>query len=165
MQSEGQSLSDSLKTVQKYTNPLYQPPRPVTNVELEQLNKKVPVSGNHPEFMSEIQEKIEQSGATFLQLKRIDQLPKALDQAMKKELEKMDNRHLKPIWVQCDVEVDQDQLPALLQQVQSGERLVSVIGWDVRYENQGKLEKATLYLAVYMYEDEKVKSARPARSS
>lgn len=160
LQSEGKSLSESIKTVQTYTDPLYQPPLPITDIELEQLNKKIPVGDNHPEFMSEIQQKIEQSGATFLQLKRINQLPKALDQAVKKEVEKIDNHHLKPIWIQCDIELERTQLPALLQQLQSGERLVSVLGWDIRFENQGKSEKATLYLAVYMYEDERVKEAR-----
>lgn len=160
LQSEGKSLSASLKTYKEYTHPLYHLPLAVPHREQEELNQKIPVGDNNPEFMAEIQEKIEQNGASLVQLKRIDQLPKTIAADINQEKQEGDSdSHLVPIWLQCEVKVDKEELPSLLEQLQSGKRIVSVLGWDVRFENKGQAEKVMIYLAVYMYEDERVTQA------
>jgi hypothetical protein len=173
LQQEETALNTNLKRYQKYTSVTYSLPTGLTNYELNQLGKQVPVGENHPEFMVQLEQDVKSAGATPVNLELIDDLSEAV-QVQKngtevktahsygtgqfaKELGLVQSPNLKPIWIKLEVKATKSQFTNLLQKLYDNERLVSVVSWDYRYTDKTKPAAGTIYAGVYYYTG-KVKS-------
>jgi hypothetical protein len=173
LQQEDTALNTNLKRYQKYTSVTYSLPTGLTNYELNQLGKQVPVGENHPEFMVQLEQDVKSAGATPVNLELIDDLSEAVQVQkngaevktahsygtgqLAKELGLVQSPNLKPIWIKLEVKATKSQFTNLLQKLYDNERLVSVVSWDYRYTDETKPAAGTIYAGVYYYTG-KVKS-------
>jgi hypothetical protein len=187
LKQEGKNLAGNMKRYEKYTASTYQLPIEPSQAELTGLEKKIPIVQNRPEYVVQLEQAVKTSGATWVKMELLDDIaqvlaaktastnteeetttasatqpkengvipPDASDVA--KQLGIVPSEALKPIWVKLEVKATKSQFPNLLNQLQQGERLVTVVGWDYQWTDETKAEPGVVYLALYTYQDEQVK--------
>lgn len=182
LKQEGTSLVSNITRYEKYTSPTYQLPMEPTQAELAGLEKKIPIEQNRPDYVVQLEQAVNTSNVTWVKMELFDDLAQvfAIQTASKSSAERSDetkedqpnhpdpsdvtkqlgivpSQALKPIGVKLEVKGTKSQFSNLLYQLQQGERLATVVGWDYHWTDETKPETGVVYLALYSYQDEQVK--------
>jgi hypothetical protein len=172
LKQEGERLTRNLKRYEKYTASTYQLPIEPSQAELAGLEKKVPVMQNQPDYVVQLEQAVNTAGASWKKIELLDdisELFKSPAQAkdspaippdtdvVNEQLGIVSSEALRPIWIKLEVQATQNQFTNLLHQLQQGERLATVVGWNYQWTDDTKAEPGVVYLALYSYQDERVK--------
>ncbi|KPC75694.1 hypothetical protein ADL26_06305 [Thermoactinomyces vulgaris] len=172
LKQEGERLTRNLKRYEKYTASTYQLPIEPSQAELAGLEKKVPVMQNQPDYVVQLEQAVNTAGASWKKIELLDDISElfkspaqAKDSAtippdtdvVNEQLGIVSSEELRPIWIKLEVQATQNQFTNLLHQLQQGERLATVVGWNYQWTDDTKAESGVVYLALYSYQDERVK--------
>jgi hypothetical protein len=172
LKQEGERLTRNLMRYEKYTASTYQLPIEPSQAELAGLEKKVPVMQNQPDYVVQLEQAVNTAGASWKKIELLDDISElfkspaqAKDSAaippdtdvVNEQLGIVSSEALRPIWIKLEVQATQNQFTNLLHQLQQGERLATVVGWNYQWTDDTKAEPGVVYLALYSYQDERVK--------
>ncbi|MBA4602789.1 hypothetical protein H2C83_10780 [Thermoactinomyces sp. AMNI-1] len=141
------------------------------DVESPALEKRIPVDGNHPEFVVQIDQAVRNSKATLVKMQLAETYDSFLpaDQAkagksqtsdLQTGMENEKNPFLQPVWIRLEVAATKEEWIRLIDELQKGDRLISVTVWKYQWTDEKKPATGTIYLTAYYYQDSRLKKGK-----
>ncbi|WP_124728519.1 hypothetical protein [Staphylospora marina] len=175
---EKRSLQTNLRRYASYADATYIPPSPPSGAELEERDKRVPVNRNGPEVVVAFEEAASRAGVTIRSVERIgdpSKLPlrvsgeeesaaeEAAETKWRQALGVPADPALKATWYKLDADVPREKLASFMDELEKGERLVTVAGWDYVWGDAASPGTLAVYVIVWHYLDPGLNVGNPAR--